>query len=902
MANFQFTNKAEKALQSAHTLAADYGHSQLEPVHLVSALLAPEDDGSIPLFTQMLAKTGADTTVVDRMFAKELARLPTQDPAPEQISMSPAVLKVLQSAQKTMKSQKDSFIAVDHLIIALIESPKVKSSLTEAGISEKALRVAIDQSRGNKRVDSKNAEEGFEALNKYAQDFTQKARDGELDPVIGRDEEIRRIVRILSRRTKNNPCLIGEPGVGKTAVVEGLANRICDGDVPANLKDCRLMSLDIAAVLAGASHRGEFEERLKAVMKEVEDSETPIILFIDEIHLLIGAGSTGEGGMDAANILKPLLARGKLHCIGATTLQEYKKYIERDSAFERRFQQVLVKEPTVPDTISILRGLREKYEIYHGIQISDTAIVSAATLAGRYLTSRRLPDSAIDLIDEAAASVKVARDSLPEEVDVLERQISSKRIEIHALEREKDQASKDRLQVSRKELQDLEEALAPVRAKFDSEKARGHEIQEAKKKLDDLKNKASNYERAGNYEAAADLTYYAIPELNSKISQLETAKAQADQLETSEDKMIVDVVGEPEIAEIVSRWTGINVSKLKMTEREKLVHMEKYLATAVVGQPEAVKAVSSAVRLSRAGLSDPNQPIASFLFCGPSGTGKTLLTKELATFLFDDVKSIIRIDCSEYSESHSKSRLIGSPPGYVGYDQGGQLTEAVRRRPFSIILFDEIEKAHPEVLTVLLQLLDEGRLTSGQGQVVDCKNTIIVCTSNLGAQFLLDETASNAKGKISKLTREAVMGSVRGFFRPEFINRLSSIIIFNKLTPANIRAIVDQRILEVQARLTKNGKSVVLHLDDEAKDYLGAAGYSPTYGARPLNRLIQKEILERLAMLILRNQVRDGETVRITVEKNRLVIAPNHLGEDGLLQDEDEEMSDADDLDFEEVE
>lgn len=902
MSNFQFTNKAEKVLYKAQTIATDYGHAQLEPMHLASALLSAEDDGSIPLFTQILTKAGADTTAIDRSVAKEMARLPTQDPAPEQLSTSGAAAQILASAQKTMKSQKDSYIAIDHLIVALVGSPKIKTLLSSAGVSDKAIQVAIEQMRGNKRVDSKNAEEGLEALAKYSQDLTQKSRDGALDPVIGRDDEIRRVIRILSRRTKNNPVLIGEPGVGKTAIAEGLANRITEGDCPANLQQCRLLSLDIAAILAGAVHRGEFEERLKAVMKEVEDSETPIVLFIDEIHLLVGAGSTGEGGMDAANILKPMLARGKLHCIGATTLAEYHKYIERDAAFERRFQQVLVKEPSVPDCINILRGLKERYEVYHGITITDAAIISAATLAARYLTSRRLPDSAIDLIDESAAAVKVARDSLPEEVDVLERQISSKKIEIHALEREKDQGSKDRLESAKKDLANLEETLAPLRAKFEAEKARGHDLQDAKKKLEELKNKAANHERNGDYSKAADLTYYGIPDLEKHIRELEAAKTRAEANDNTDDKIIVDIVGEQEIADVVARWTGINVSKLKMTEKEKLINMEKYLTDHVVGQSEAVKAVSNAVRMSRAGLSDPNQPIASFLFCGPSGTGKTLLTKQLASFLFDDPKAIVRIDCSEYSESHSKSRLIGAPPGYVGHDAGGQLTEAIRRRPFSIVLFDEIEKAAPEVLTVLLQVLDEGRLTSGQGQLVDFKNTIIIATSNLGAQFLLDETAASSKGRISKRTRDAVMGSIKGFFRPEFLNRLSNIIIFNKLTPVNIRAIVDQRIVEVQERLSKNGKNVFLQLTTEAKDYLGAAGYSPIYGARPLNRLIQKEILEKLAIMILRDQIRDGEIARITTMKGKITIAANHLGEDGLIEDEDEDMSDIDEIDREDIE
>lgn len=901
-----FTTKAEKVLSSAVHIAQDYSHPQLEPIHLTSALLASEEDGSISLLTTIITKTGADTTLVDRAVAKELARMPSQDPPPDQISPSPATARVLNEAQKLMKSQKDSFVAVDHIILALIESAKVQSLLAAAGVSEKALKIALEQTRGNKRVDTRNAEAGFEALNKYAQDLTQEARDGKLDPTIGRDSEILRCIRILSRRTKNNPCLVGEAGVGKTAIVEGLATRIIDADVPTSMQNCKVMSLDLAALISGASHRGDFEERLKSVLKEVEESSVPVILFIDEIHLLIGAGSTGEGGMDAANLLKPLLARGKLHCIGATTLQEYKKYIEKDPAFERRFAQVQVKEPSVADTISILRGLKERYEIHHGITISDSAIVSAATMAARYLTSRRLPDSAIDLIDEAAAGVRVARDSQPEELDALERKVSSKRIEIHALEREKDQASKDRLAVSREELANLEEALAPLRAKFDSEKARGRELQDAKMKLETLKARASNFERQGDYSQASDITYGAIPDLNAKIQQLEAAKARADQADTG-DKIIVDIVTEQEIAEIVARWTGINAARLRMTEKTKLLNMERHLAAAVVGQPEAVKAVSNAVRLSRAGLSDPNQPIASFLFCGPSGTGKTLLTKELASFLFDDAKAIIRIDCSEYSESHSKSRLIGAPPGYVGYDQGGQLTEAIRRKPFSIVLFDEIEKAHPDVLTVLLQLLDEGRLTSGQGQVIDAKNTIIIATSNLGAQFLLEESAASVTGKISKTTRESVMGAIRSFFRPELLNRLSKIIIFNKLTRENIRKIVEQRIMDVQQRLVANGKNIFLVLDDASKDYLGAAGYSPTYGARPLNRLIQKEVLERLAVLMLKDQVRDGEKVYITFNNNRLVINPNHLGEEGLLEqaeeaEDDDVMSDIETIDADELE
>jgi ATP-dependent Clp protease ATP-binding subunit ClpA len=800
-----------------------------------------------------------------------------------------------------MKSQKDSFIAVDHIIASLIKDKRIDTILKNCGVTDKALQVAIDQTRGNKRVDTKNAEEGFEALKKYTTDFTQLARDGKLDPVIGREAIIARAIRVLSRRTKNNAVLLGEPGVGKTAVVEGLAHRINNDDVPVALQNSRLLSLDLTALVAGTSHRGEFEERLKSVLKEIEDSTIPIILFIDEMHLLAGAGAAG-GSMDASNILKPMLARGALHCIGATTTAEYKKYIEKDSALERRFQVVQVPEPSVADAISILRGLKERYEVFHNLTITDSALVSAAQLASRYLTGRRLPDSAIDLIDEAAASVSVARDSQPEELDQLERAIKRLAVEVHALEREKDEASKERLAKAREEMANLEEQLQPLKAKFESEKARGAELQDARLKLDTLRAKAQDAERRGDLQTAADLTYYAIPELEKRIQRLETEKQQQDQLMKDEDSIIKDVVTDQEIAEVVSRWTNIPATKLKLSDKARLLGLEKHLAETVVGQPEAVKAVANAVRMARAGLSDPNQP-PSFLFCGPSGTGKTLLTKALAEFLFDDKRAITRIDCSEYSEKHSAARLIGAPPGYVGYEEGGQLTEAIRRKPFSIVLFDEVEKASPDVLLVLLQLLDEGRITDGQGRLCDARNTIIIMTSNLGAHFLLEDSASTVKGKISKATREHVMSAIRGCFRPEFINRLSSITIFNKLTPGDIRKIVESRIKEVQDRILLNGKNVRLLLDDAAKDYLGAAGYSPQYGARPLNRLIQKEVLERLAVLMLRDQIRDGEDAIITMKGNKLLILANHLGEDGLIEhDMDDEMEDEDEIEVEELE
>lgn len=643
---------------------------------------------------------------------------------------------------------------------------------------------------------------------------------------------------------------------------------------------------------------------MKGVLKEIADSKDMIVLFIDEIHLLMGAGSTGEGGMDAANLLKPMLARGELHCIGATTLAEYRKYIEKDAAFERRFQQVLVKEPSVPETISILRGLKERYEVHHGVTISDAAIVASATLASRYLTARRLPDSAIDLIDEAASAVRVTRESAPEVVDMLDRKHRQLMIEIHALEREKDNASKDRLEAARKEAANLEEELRPLKEKYESEKKRAVEIQEARKKLDGLKVKAEQAERSMDYSTASDLKYYAIPEIEKYIERLEHEKAQAEAEQfaapggDNDVPMLTDLVGPDQINDIVSRWTGIPVSRLKTTEKEKLLHMEKYLGKKVVGQKEAVKAIANAIRMSRSGLSNPNQPIASFLFCGPSGTGKTLLTKSLAEFLFDDPKSMIRIDMSEYMEKHSVSRLIGAPPGYVGHDAGGQLTEALRRRPFSIILFDEIEKAAKEVLTVLLQLLDDGRITDGQGRVIDGKNTVIIMTSNLGAEYLTSNRVT-ADGKIDPTTKELVMDAVRRHMLPEFLNRISSIVIFNRLAKREIRKIVDLRLEEVQQRLAMNNRNITISVDEKAKAHLAEAGYSPAYGARPLNRVIEKEVLNKLAVLLLRGGVRDGEVARVTTDSaGRIEVLANHEDEGGDI-DEDMEDSFGEDSDME---
>ncbi len=910
--NMQFTDRGKKALEDAMALAEQYAHSQLLPIHLAVSLLDPPPDdskdqqntghashaaGSQSLFRQVVERAHGDPQLFDRALKKALVRLPSQDPPPDQISMSPAFSKVLRAANELQKTQKDSYIAVDHLITALANDATIQKALAEANIpNTKLLQDAVQQIRGTRRVDSKtaDAEEEHENLKKFTIDMTAMAREGKIDPVIGREEEIRRVIRILSRRTKNNPVLIGEPGVGKTTVVEGLAQRIVNADVPDNLAACKLLSLDVGSLVAGSKYRGEFEERMKGVLKEIEDSKEMIVLFVDEMHLLMGAGSAGEGGMDAANLLKPMLARGQLHCIGATTLAEYRKYIEKDAAFERRFQQVIVKEPSINETISILRGLKERYEVHHGVNIADSAIVAAATLAARYLTSRRLPDSAVDLIDEAAAAVRVARESQPEILDSLERKLRQLKIEIHALSREKDEASVARLAQAKQDASNVEEELRPLREKYESERKRGKDIQEAKVKLDQLRVRKDEATRIGDDGRAADLQYYAIPEQEALIKRLEKEKAQADAALSSSSNpdsggsMITDVVGPDQINEIVARWTGIPVTRLKTTEKDKLLKMEKVLGKIVVGQKEAVQSVSNAIRLQRSGLSNPNQP-PSFLFCGPSGTGKTLLTKALAEFLFDDPKAMIRFDMSEYQERHSLSRMIGAPPGYVGHDAGGQLTENLRRKPFSILLFDEVEKAAKEVLTVLLQLMDDGRITDGQGRIVDARNCIVVMTSNLGAEYLSRQNAPD--GRIDPTTKEMVMQALRNYFLPEFLNRISSIVIFNRLSRNEIRRIVDLRIAEIQQRLSANGRNVRIDCDLEVKDYLASAGYSPAYGARPLARLIEKEILNRLAVLILRGNIKDGETARVVLEDGRLNIKPNHLdaGESDE-EDNDEDM------------
>lgn len=906
----QYTDRAAKALADSFELAKGYAHAQLNPIHLAVSLIDPPPDPAFPdaavaepLFRQVVNRANGDPQLFERALKKALVRLPSQDPPPERTSPSPAMTKILRAAEELSRTQKDSYIAVEHLISAIVQDASIQRCLAEANVpNTKQIDQAVQAIRGTKRVDSKtaDAEEANENLTKFTIDMTAMARDGKIDPVIGREEEIRRVIRILSRRTKNNPVLIGEPGVGKTTVVEGLARRIVDADVPANLAACKLLSLDVGALVAGSKYRGEFEERMKGVLKEIEDSKQTIVLFVDEMHLLMGAGSSGEGGMDAANLLKPMLARGQLHCIGATTLSEYRKYIEKDQAFERRFQQVLVKEPSIPETISILRGLKERYETHHGVTITDGAIVSAATLAARYLTQRRLPDSAVDLVDEAAAAVRVTRESQPEALDNLERRLRQLQIEVHALGREKDDDSKMRLKEARAEAANIEEELKPLREMYEREKGRSKEIQEQKIKIENLKNKLAEAERVRDLQTASDLKYYAIPDVEQRIHELEAEKKKNDADMWSRNGgagqgLLSDAVGTDQINEIVARWTGIPVTRLKTTEKEKLLNMEKHLSAVVVGQREAVHSVSNAIRLQRSGLANPNSP-PSFLFCGPSGTGKTLLTKALAEFLFDDAKAMIRFDMSEYQERHSLSRMIGAPPGYVGHDAGGQLTEALRRKPFSILLFDEVEKAAKEVLTVLLQLMDDGRITDGQGRVIDAKNCIVVMTSNLGAEYL--SRPSGPDGRIDPTTKEMVMNALRNYFLPEFLNRISSTVIFNRLTKREIRKIVDVRLLEIQKRLAANGRNVKIELTTDVRDYLGSAGYSPAYGARPLARLIEQEVLNKLAVLILRGSVKDGETAKVILEDGHIHVLPNHTDSEDdseMYDDESDAMAELDD-------
>src|SRR6266852_5642579 len=852
----KYTERVKGFVQAAQSLALRSGHQRLTPEHILKVLL----DDKEGLAANLIGAAGGDPKQALRAADAELAKLPrVEGQGAGQVFLAPETARLFEQAEKLADKASDSFVTVERLLLALTlaKGTGAAKALADARLTPQGLNSAIEDLRKGRRADSASAEEGYDALKKYARDLTAVAREGKLDPVIGRDEEIRRTVQVLSRRTKNNPVLIGEPGVGKTAIVEGLALRIAHGDVPESLKEKRLLALDLGALGAGAKFRGEFEERLKAVLAEITAAQGEIIVFIDELHTLVGAGKA-EGAMDASNMLKPALARGELHCVGATTLDEYRKHIEKDAALARRFQPVFVSEPTVEDTISILRGIKEKYELHHGVRITDGAIVAAATLSHRYITDRFLPDKAIDLIDEAAARLRMEVDSKPEEVDELDRRIIQLKIEREALKKEHDPASQDRLQKLIKELEDLEQESAELTAQWEAEKGKLASAQKLKEQLDQARAELDQAQRRGDWARAGELTYGVIPELDRQLKEAEGAE---------QGRMLEEAVTPEHIAGIVSRWTGIPVDKMLSGEREKLLRMEDNLRRRVIGQDEAVIAVSNAIRRARAGLQDPNRPIGSFLFLGPTGVGKTELTKALAEFLFDSESAMVRIDMSEYMEKHSVSRLIGAPPGYVGYDEGGALTEAVRRRPYQVILFDEVEKAHPDVFNVLLQVLDDGRLTDGQGRTVDFRNTLIVLTSNLGSEVLasLPDDAEVAS------VRDQVMEVVRGAFRPEFLNRLDEILIFRRLSRADMTEIVDIQLARLQQLLAD--RKIKLALDDKARAWLAQAGYDPVYGARPLKRVIQRSLQNPLAQLILAGRIAEGETVRVTTGEGGLAIA-----------------------------
>ncbi|MGE0698123.1 MAG: ATP-dependent chaperone ClpB [Hyphomicrobiaceae bacterium] len=851
----KYTDRAKGFVQAAQSLALREGHQQLAPEHLLKVLL----DDPEGLASGLITNSGGDAKLAHVANERALQRrAKVSGGGAGQVYLSPELARVLDQAEKVADKAGDKFVTVERLLLAIaVEgSSEAAKALKDAGVNPQSLNQAINDVRKGRTADTASAEEGYDALKRYARDLTEAAAQGKIDPVIGRDEEIRRTIQVLSRRTKNNPVLIGEPGVGKTAIAEGLAQRIVKGDVPESLKDKKLLSLDMGALIAGAKYRGEFEERLKSVLKEVTAEAGKIILFIDELHTIVGAGKT-EGSMDAGNLLKPALARGELHCVGATTLDEYRKHIEKDAALARRFQPVFVDEPTVEDTISILRGLKERYEQHHKVRVTDSALVAAATLSSRYITDRFLPDKAIDLVDEAASRLRMQVDSKPEELDNVDREIVRLKIEAEALKKETDAASKDRLSRLQKELADLEQRSAELTQRWQSDKDKLGQAAEMKKQLDAARNDLATAQRRGEFQRAGELTYAIIPALEKKLTSLE---------ERGGDGLMEEAVTPDHVAQIVSRWTGIPVDRMLEGEREKLLKMEEALARRVVGQEEAVKAVSTAVRRARAGLQDPNRPIGSFMFLGPTGVGKTELTKALAAFLFDDESAMVRIDMSEYMEKHAVARLIGAPPGYVGYEEGGALTEAVRRRPYQVILFDEVEKAHPDVFNVLLQVLDDGRLTDGQGRTVDFKNTLIILTSNIGAEYLV----AVKDGGDMKQAREYVMAEVRTKFRPEFLNRLDEIIVFHRLQRTEMGRIVDIQMTRLQKLLAD--RKITLVLDDAARTWLANSGYDPAYGARPLKRVIQKSVQDGLAERLLAGEIKDGETVRLGVRDGHIVF------------------------------